>query len=147
MIVASLFHDVAKGIEPHGQYGATLVREILNGYCDISEIEDIADLIHCHQLRKKDTNFSEYVKIIQDADLLDHFGTIEIWMNFQYYAYADKPITESVKFYNEQFDGHTMEIRNLLNFEVSQQIFDDKITFQKMFTDRLAVEAKGEICI
>ncbi|MDF2985115.1 MAG: hypothetical protein K0R50_625 [Eubacterium sp.] len=145
MKAAAHFHDVAKGIEPHGEYGAVLVKEILKDHCSSHEIDEIAELIFYHQKRKKDPDYSEFIKIFQDADMLDHYGTIEIWMNFHYYAYMDQPIGESVKFYKEHFDQHAADMKNLLNFDVSLAIFEDKIRFIKSFADRMSCEANGEI--
>jgi uncharacterized protein len=34
MIVASLFHDIGKGFNPHEKYGALLVQDILKDYCN-----------------------------------------------------------------------------------------------------------------
>jgi uncharacterized protein len=101
--VASLFHDIAKGIEPHGQYGAVLAGDIVKGYCTEKEAIEIAEIIKYHSLRKKNNEYSEYIKIVQDADILDHFGTIEIWMNFQYYAHEDEPIQNSLEFYKNEY--------------------------------------------
>ena len=142
---AGYFHDVAKGIEPHGDYGAVLTKEILKDQCTPSELEEISELIFYHQKRKKHPNYSDYIKIFQDADIIDHFGTIEIWMNFNYYSYMEQPIEESVKFYSEHFEGHVREIRELLNYQISERILDDKVKFVKDFAERMKVEAKGEI--
>ncbi len=145
MKAAAYFHDVAKGIEPHGEYGAVLAREILKAHCTTGEMDDITELIYYHQKRKKDPDYSDFIKIFQDADMLDHYGTIEIWMNFHYYAYMDMPIEESVKFYKEHFDRHVAEMKNLLNYDISLKIFEDKIRFIKGFADRMYSEASGEI--
>ncbi len=143
--VAGYFHDVAKGIEPHGEYGAVLVKEILKDQCTPSELEEISELIFYHQKRKKDPNYSDYIKIFQDADTLDHLGTIEIWMNFNYYSYMEQTIEESVKFYNEHFDGQVRTMRELLNYQISERILDDKVQFVKDFAERMKAEANGEI--
>ena len=145
LLAAGYFHDVAKGIEPHGEYGAVLVKEILKDQCTPSELEEISELIFYHQKRKKDPNYSDYIKIFQDADIIDHFGTIEIWMNFNYYSFMEQPIEESVKFYSEHFDGHARKMRELLNYKISERILDDKVQFVKDFAERMKVEAKGEL--
>lgn len=144
---ASLFHDIAKGIEPHGKYGAALVKDILEEYCTEYEINEIAEIIYYHQLRKKNNDYSEYIKIVQDADILDHFGAIEIWMNFQYYAHKDEPMHNSLEFYDNEFDSHAKNCRGLLNYDVSHKIFDDKVSFVYSFIDRFKRETEGELCI
>jgi uncharacterized protein len=147
MVAASMFHDVAKGIEPHGKYGAVLIIDILKDHCTEYEIDKISEIIHYHQLRKKDNDYSDYIKIVQDADILDHFGTIEIWMNFQYYAHVDEPMKNSLEFYKNEFEAHAKSCRELLNYEISYKIFDDKISFINSFIDRFNKEAEGEFAI
>ena len=145
LIAASWFHDIAKGIEPHGKYGALLVGDILKPYCTQNELDKIVEAIGLHQSRMKDNAYPEYVKILQDADILDHFGAIEIWMNFNYYANEDGSIKESVQFYEKDFNALAAKNRELLNYEISKQIYDDKIQFINAFTKRMAVESRGEI--
>ncbi len=145
LIAAGLFHDIAKGIEPHGEYGSLLAREILKDHCSKIELDEIAELIYYHQKRKMSPDFSDYIKIFQDADTLDHFGTIEFWVNFHYYSYTEQPISESVKFYQKHFEKQVEDIRQALNYELSIKIFDEKITFAYNFTKRMAIEAEGEI--
>ncbi len=147
IIVASLFHDIAKGIEPHGKYGAVLMKDILKEYCTEYEINEIIKIIHHHNLRKENNDYSEYIKIVQDADILDHFGAVEIWMNFQYYAHKDEPMQNSVEFYNKEFHSGVQNYRALLNYDVSREIFDDKISFVNSFIDRFSRESEGEICM
>ncbi len=147
IIVASLFHDIAKGIEPHGKHGAILVKDILEDYCSAYEIAEIAKIIYYHDLKKENNDYSKYIKIVQDTDILDHFGSIEIWMNFQYRAYKDEPMQASLEFYNNEFDSEVKQCRKLLNYDVSYKIFDDKISFIYLFIDRFKREAEGEFCI
>lgn len=42
--VGALFHDVAKGIEPHHQTGSALIRTLLQEECTGEELDDIAEL-------------------------------------------------------------------------------------------------------
>jgi len=147
IVAASLFHDIAKGIEPHGKHGAILVKDILGDYCTTYEIGQIAEIIYYHNLRKKINDYSECIKIVQDADILDHFGSIEIWMNFQYRAYKDEPMHNSLEFYNKEFDYEVQKCRKLLNYDISHKIFDDKVSFVHSFMDRFKRETQGEFCI
>jgi uncharacterized protein len=147
IVAASLFHDVAKGIEPHGKHGAVLAKDILKEYCTEYEINKITEIIQYHTQRKKNNDYSEYIKIVQDADILDHLGTIEIWMNFQYYAHKDEPMQNSVEFYSNEFKTHVENCRKLLNYDVSHKIFEDKVSFVYSFIDRFKKEAEGEFSI
>jgi len=145
LTVAGYFHDIAKGIEPHSVYGAVLIREILADYCAPEQLEFIAELIRHHQFRDPSKGYHDYIKIIQDADTLDHVGVVEIWINFQYYAYTDSTLQDSVKFYETRFPALAEKMRRQLNFEISKQIFDEKYNFVKAFVQRMKVEANGGI--
>jgi uncharacterized protein len=46
--VAALFHDVAKGIEPHHATGAQLVRSLLKDECTAEKIEVMFTIIANH---------------------------------------------------------------------------------------------------
>lgn len=145
--VASLFHDVAKGIEPHGKNGAVLVKDILRDYCSEDEINEIADIIYYHSLRKKNNDYSEYIKIVQDSDMLDHFGSMDVWLSFQHCAYKDEPIQKALAFFNNEYNAEVQKCRALLNYDVSCEIFDNRVSFTNLFVDRLRREEEGEICI
>ena len=141
---AAYFHDVAKGIEPHSKYGAILVREMLQDLCTEEEVEQISGLIRCHAARKK-REYNDYEMLLQDADLLDHFGTIELWMNFNYYAIEDQDMNFSIDYYRTEFIDMAAKNRSLLNFEISKRIFDEKLEFVYDVVKRMEIENKGDI--
>lgn len=141
---AAYFHDVAKGIEPHSKYGGLLAKEMLQDLCSKEELEKICELISLHTSRKKGS-CDDYAKLLQDADLLDHFGSIEIWMGIHYAAAEDWSIDTLVEFYQGEFDEMAAKNRSLINYEVSERIFDDKVEFIHNFAHRLYVEGKGEL--
>jgi uncharacterized protein len=141
---AAYFHDVAKGIEPHSKYGAVLVKEIIQDLCTEEEIKQISGLIQCHAHRKK-RQYNNYEMLLQDADLLDHFGTIELWMNFYYYATEDQNMDFSIDYYHTEFKDMAVKNRSLLNFEISEKVFDEKLEFVNNFVKRMEIENKGDI--
>lgn len=143
---AAMFHDVGKGIEPHAHTGALLARDMLQGYAEQDEIEEIARLIAAHCDRHpEDDRHDLWARLLQDADLLDHFGTYDIWMCFCYYAYnGQEGIQKAADFLEHDFPQHAEKHRRLLNFDVSRQIYDEKLAFERDFTQRLNVEASGE---
>lgn len=141
---ASYFHDVAKGIEPHSKYGAVLVKEMIQDLCTEEELGQIVRLIQCHASRKK-RPYNDYEMLLQDADLLDHFGTIELWMNFYYYATEDQSMEPSIAYYKTEFQEMAVKNRSLLNFEISEKIFDEKLAFVNDFANRMEIENRGDI--
>ncbi|MDF2593044.1 MAG: hypothetical protein K0S75_2510 [Clostridia bacterium] len=142
--VAAYFHDVAKGIEPHSKYGAILSSEMLKDLCTEEEADQISEIIHCHAARKK-REYNDYEMLLQDADLLDHFGTIELWMNFNYYAIEDKDMNSSIDYYRTEFIDMAAKNRSLLNFEISKKIFDEKLEFVYDVVKRMEIENRGDI--
>jgi uncharacterized protein len=147
LLVAALFHDVGKGFDPHAEYGAFLVRNILKEYCCEDEINKIAELIYYHQGPRKEESLCDYIKILQDADILDRFGTMQIWLNIYDCASKNMPVEQLQDFYNNEIDVRASYMRSLLNFDLSLQIFDEKMRYLQNFIDRLRIESAGDICI
>jgi uncharacterized protein len=141
---AAMFHDIAKGMKPHSYYGAILTRDILRGELTAYELDEVCRLILAHGDRRPAREFHDiWVWLIQDADVLDHVGTGEIWMSCNYSAYRQKPITDMRDWYINGFDGEMSKYRSRLNFDVSREIFDSKVEFERQFIRRLMVESMG----
>lgn len=146
LTIAAWFHDIAKGIEPHAKYGAPLAKEALKELIPPAELDTICDLIALHCDRHPESNeHSTLAKLLQDADLIDHFGVYEIWMNFQYYAYTNEPMSASIDFFEKEYPLLSEKCRELLNFEVSRRVFDEKYEFAKLFIERMKIEGIGDI--
>ena len=145
---AAMFHDVGKGYTAHGAAGAEMARYLLKDELTEEELSEVCRLIFAHDCRAPGTDeWDLWAKLLQDADLLDHFGTVETWMNFHVCAYEDAPLQESVRFYREEYPAELKKHRAKLNFEVSKAIFDDKAAFTMAFAERMAVEARGDYAI
>lgn len=142
---AALFHDVTKGIEPHAVTGAHLVKSLLANECTAEELEQISRIILLHNTRKHgDLPF--YIKIVQDADVLDHFGSMEVWLNFQYQAHEDGNVFDSIQHWESDEHKNYLEAsRKSLNYELSREIFHQKEKFQLAFLERFVLEMNGEI--
>jgi uncharacterized protein len=105
LIIASWFHDVSKGIEPHGKYSSIITKEALKNIIDANELNEICEIIEMHCLRKPNQNsYTENIKIIQDADLIDHYGVYEIWMNIQYQSHTNGSLKSMIEFYGPSSD-------------------------------------------
>lgn len=146
--IAALFHDIGKGIEPHAKYGAALSREALKDCIPANMLEEVCHLISLHASRSPQNNtYSDNVKLLQDADLLDHYGTFSIWMDIQYSAYTEKTLKECAFFNNDEWDSHCANSRAALNYQDSQKIFDEKIAWVNSFYQRLQIESLGDIVL
>lgn len=142
---AAMFHDVGKGIEPHAHSGSILMRDLLRGYTTADEVEEMARLVAAHCDRHPNEEKHDlWTKLLQDADLLDHFGTYDIWMCFSYYAYnGQEGIQKAATYLANELPQQAKKQRELLNFSVSRQIFDEKLAFENSLTRRLLIEATG----
>lgn len=146
LTVAAWFHDIMNGNDDHARIGAEETRSLLTGYCTIAELDEICAIIAVHDDRYSDRSlFSDWVKLHQDADHLDHFGTYDIWMIFLYSLPHDRTILDELKYMLNERPLDFPKHRSELNFELSRIIYDEKIEFLKQFTERFAVESSGGV--
>ena len=135
---AALFHDVGKGMDPHAAIGAAMMREQLKGYMAPDEIAEVTRLIAAHDDRRPDSRKHDLpTRLLQDADLLDHYGTQEIFMCFSYSAVHERGVHTALDFYRNDFKKIVNRNRKMLNFDESRRIFDEKYRFQREFIKRL----------
>lgn len=127
---AAMFHDVGKGIGEHGQTGAEMVRFLLKDELTPGEIDEVARLVYAHNHRAPGTGkWDLWAQLLQDADIIDHYGTVEVWLNFHYCAYKDRQMLEDLSFYSDQFPAQTQEHRALLNLDEAKRIYDERVQF------------------
>ena len=112
----------------------------------VIKLEEISQLVLLHNKRNIESELSDDIKIVQDADVLDHFGTLEIWLKFLYSAYNNENVFDALKYWKSTENQKYLKgCRTLLNFEISRKIYDEKIKFTKSFIDRFSVEIEGKI--
>jgi len=153
LTVAAWIHDNCNGNDGwadgkniHGKLGAEKARKILEPFCTTSEIENIAELVEHHDDRNlTNREKSDYLKILQDADLLDHRGSNAVWETIVYAALANSTAQRTAEYNSTKGIQLIEKHRGLVHFEVSKQIFDDKAAFYKEFVKRFSAESKGEL--
>ncbi len=142
---AALFHDVGKGIGEHGKSGAAIARYILKDEITPDELDEVARLIDAHNQRDPESGrWDIRAKLLQDADLIDHFGIMEVWINFLYNANRDWSFEKAQEFYKNEFDAEVAENRKLINYDIAKQIYDEKIAFNRMIIERMKTEGAGD---
>lgn len=146
LFAAALFHDVGKGLEPHNHSGAAAVADLLADQLTPDEIKAVGRIVREHNRRKNNRGCWLASKIVQDADLLDHFGAQGIWLCLHYSATHGRTDAQTLKFHNSP-DNHAYQVksRKALNFEISRLAFDRRMSLERQFMDRLAAEADGDI--
>lgn len=144
----ALFHDIGKGIEPHAETGYAIVKHLLLDYLNPEEMKVVSEIVRLHCERVFPNDYPHWVRIVQDADILDHMGTTEIWMNFLYSAHQEKSIDRSIEWYESLECKKNMNfLRSLLNYDLSKEIWDEKVSFVDSFIQRLKLESEGGILI
>lgn len=143
---SGMFHDIGKGIEPHGHSGAVLVRDLLKEELTAIELDSVCTIIEAHNDRRPGTEIhTDMEKLIQDADLLDHYGSQGIWMSCNYYAYmGQQEMQQMPVFYFSEWEEQVKKQREYLNFDVSKAIFDEKVRYEWSAVKRMETEGKGE---
>lgn len=144
--LAGMFHDIGKGIEPHAEFGAPIMLQAVRGVVSDEEAAEAARLIaaHCDRRPQEDVH-DVWVRLIQDADLLDHIGTYTIWMDIQYAAYQDAGAEETAQRMEKGAEEYARHCRSLLNFDLTKRIYDDRIALYMEFVARFSAEARGRI--
>ncbi|MDR0929500.1 MAG: HD domain-containing protein [Oscillospiraceae bacterium] len=142
--IAGLFHDIGKGIEPHARSGALLARDLLIEYLPKALLDAAIALIANHCNHDAPGLFDH---IFQDADLLDHFGSIEIVLSAQYGAYNEKGIDAVLGWYENEFLPYIAGVRRRIRTEAGRAVLEEKIAFTLAFVARLKAEAAGEYII
>ena len=153
IMVAAWLHDICNGSDGwvdgeniHGKQGAERAREILKPFCTSNEINEIAELIEYHDDRDlAKQHGSDYLKILQDADSLDHRGSLEVWGTIVFAVLTNRTAQETAEYNLTKGFRSLDEYRELVHFELSKQIFDDKVAFYKEFIKRFSTESKGEL--
>ena len=146
---AAMFHDVGKGIEPHDETGAALARELLRDEMTGEELAMVCRLIREHDRRRPGTEENTlFERILQDADILDHYGSQGVWLSCTYYVYhGQQEMAQMPVFYETDWPEQIEKHRALLNFPESQRIFDEKCRFEAAVARRMAEEAKGNYMV
>ena len=145
IFAAALFHDVGKCIEPHSETGALLVANLLADEMKPNDLANAARIVREHNRRKEGSDHWTACQVVQDADLLDHFGTQGVWLCFHWSGQFDQTVAQTLEFYDGRENRrHLVESRKELNFKASRRIFDERIAFEREFFDRLAAESAAE---
>jgi len=134
IFTGALFHDIGKGAEPHNEIGAAMTRESLKGLCTPGELDAISEIIVSHNQRGCSPHFSAVIRIVQDADVLDHVGSIGPWLAFYWSGTHNETFDDHIRFIQGEENATTQKrMRSGLNFEMSRRIFDERIEYEKRF--------------
>lgn len=114
LFIAALFHDIGKVVhieadgtlqgdrskdaESHEEIGARILGDYLGGILTEKSIKFVGEVIkNQHDTKSKIIE----TKILNDADVLDSIGLINVWRMFTYSGKKARSLEETVKYYYE----------------------------------------------
>lgn len=141
LFAGALFHDVGKGFARHPEIGSGLVKELLKDLLAKELLDRVARIVLLHNDRGRG-NLPDEILIVQDADILDHYGTQGVWLKFQYSAHRNENVHDVMDFWHSGPCTSLVEQSRMeLNFDLSRRIFEQRLSFQ----DEFARVFEGEI--
>jgi len=145
LTAAAWFHDCANGSDNHCNEGAEWCRNNLKGLCTEGELDEICHIIRVHDDRSMEEDYSPWVKIHQDADHLDHFGSYDVMMGFFSANAAGRTLDEMADWFLKYRQNQRDSVKRELNYEISRRIYDEKTDYIAEFGKRFKAETSGEI--
>ncbi|MBN1264665.1 MAG: HD domain-containing protein [Anaerolineales bacterium] len=134
LFTGALFHDIGKGSKPHNIVGAELTGKLLGTHFDEEELDRICEIVRLHNQRNNGHEYSLEVRVVQDADLLDHVGPINSWLAFYWSGTHNETIEDHVSFItSEETEQERERLRSQLNFDVSVRMYDERILWEDRF--------------
>lgn len=144
---AGLFHDVAHDSTDHalhGQAGAERTANLPSGLLPPEFLTKVTDIITFHDDRRLEDGRGDALHLVQDADLLDHLGTLRIWAEFGYAAkhgmHMDEAL-EKLRHCCRRREFYT----SLLHSEPARRELDCRLDFEAAFLKQAETESRGEL--
>lgn len=142
LYAGALLHDIARDQDVHHRAGADRVRRLLSGEVGEDEMEAIARLVAEHNQRGEPGRYPLSSQLVQDADLLDHYGLQAVWLTLVRAAHGDRSQADVVADYFRRIDDHRRP-RDLLNLDLSRDRFDQRWDRELAFFQRLRDQQPG----
>jgi hypothetical protein len=140
LAAAAMLHDLAKGGPQHAARGAKRAYKLLKGHVSPTEREQIRQIILNHNNRGARTKLSTAVRIVQDADLLDHFGPTAVWAAAYRGGVFAQPVDLILRAQDRDGEGRERrQMSALLNFEPSRAMFEDRMRWEERFLEAFRV--------
>lgn len=142
---AALFHDVSHDSAEHNGHaaaGAKRMRQLLTSVVGDTLLEQAVQIVHIHDDRKPEDGRSDAAHLVQDADMIDHFGTLCIWATFGYSALHGRNLQDSLEHLQRDREKCIGYIK-LMHFEVSRAELSRRLNAQQAFFELAQKEASG----
>lgn len=136
---AGLFHDAGKGLEPHWYTGRGIVLEHLKELTDGEEqLNAIAHLVRYHAKRSDPLVYSTELRLLQDADILDHRGALNVYLAVGHgVTKGDCPEAIVEAWRDPKRQLRREEFRKMLHYEASKTEYDIRLAQEEAFYQAL----------
>ncbi len=147
LFLSCLLHDLGKsGISEnrdHAKIGAAKAALLLDGEVETYEREAIREAIFWHNKREEaPRDLSLEGHLLQDADLLDHFGALEVWILSYRVILDEGAIGDLSKAYRGASGWRRYALSNL-RFSFSENEMRRRMRIGSRFIRALELEAVG----
>ena len=151
LAIGALVHDIGKPgcakSESHAVKGAEIVRSDFADLMDAEELEAVAQIVLHHYDRpnsiwfkgKEKPEWTPDILLVQDADVLDHFGVPGIWLTLHWATHKNFTPSQTITewFTSEYMCSWRREARRSLNFQTSRRLLELRIAQMDDFFRRL----------
>ncbi len=159
LYVAGVLHDLGKsgydGDEPHGPRGAQILHEKTTDWLSPEERQWIGNVIEHHYARprgrwyadREKPSWPDEVLLVQDADILDHFGCNHVWQSFLWARQRRLSPQDALAHYwrNPRETARHVEAREALNYDLSREELDRRLARSEAFCREFALEQAGTL--
>jgi len=155
--IGALLHDVGKagykGPEPHGPRGGELIRREIGYLFHPQELEQVVTIVANHYERpnskywrgKQAPNFPAEGLLVQDADIIDHFGANAIWLTIHHSAHEQRNQAATIERFHRVDPAWHHEAMASLNFQASRRELAHRLAWLHQFYAQWQREEQGEL--
>lgn len=151
--VAALFHDIGRKedieknyLDPmktkdgHDEAGAELVEEHVSGLVSQEQLEKIEKVIENHHSEPEMIE----TKIVQDADDLGKFSSIDLWRLIHYASDNERTLPETVEYFQDELEPENRDLLERLHFQTSLEAAEERLDEYSETIERMRKESLGE---
>jgi uncharacterized protein len=137
----ALFHDAGKGYKRHHEVGAAIAEELLSEHLSGQDARRVGRVVREHNQRDRAAECLPESRLVQDADILDHVGAVQVWQSFYYSgARRETPQQAAAYYYGAENQRWLGSLDDLLNFEISRAILAERRALADAFYRRFVDE-------
>lgn len=127
----------------HSKSGAKIVKKELRKYnLQPSLINSIAEIIKNHHSYNPSNSIE--TKLVQDADLLDELGLINVWQMFSYSYNSGRNLEKTIDYWNEEGFKRKKSCIENCNFDFTKKIAENRLREMTNFFKVLQKENESE---